>query len=228
MTTLSGLMATATRHRLIRANPVRDAVLPTRGQPTRRPRALTREELSRLLAQVPAEHRLLVTFLAETGLRRGELAGLRWGDVDLGRALVRVRRQIDRDGREAPPKSGHGRRDVPLSAHVVSALREAYLAAGRDPARAVFASLTGEPVDLKLAAQRWLRPAAARAGVPWLSWHSLRHTCASHLIAAGWDVITVSQVLGHHSASFTLDTYGHRTEEAFPAHPGFAAQQVAP
>ncbi len=80
-----------------------------------RARALTEDELRRLLANVAPDSRLLAEFLAHTGLRISEAVALRWGDLDLGRRRVQVRRRFYR-GSYGPPKSRYGRRDVPLTA----------------------------------------------------------------------------------------------------------------
>ena len=77
-------------------------------------KALTEEELRRLLAEIPSEWRLFFEFLAHTGLRIGEAIALRWSDVDLGQRRLLVRRRLYR-GAFAPRKSKYGRRDVPLS-----------------------------------------------------------------------------------------------------------------
>ena len=84
-------------------------------------KALTEEELGKLLKALPAEWRLLFDFLAATGLRIGEVIALRWQDIDLSRRRVHVRRRYYR-GTFASPKSKYGRRDVPLTSRLAQEL----------------------------------------------------------------------------------------------------------
>ena len=115
---VKALLATAVEEGLIRANPaagVRIAQATAEEQAEdERVKALTEEELRRLLAEIPSEWRLFFEFLAHTGLRIGEAIALRWSDVDLGQRRLLVRRRLYR-GAFAPRKSKYGRRDVPLS-----------------------------------------------------------------------------------------------------------------
>jgi integrase len=143
-----------------------------------RARALTEDELRRLLDEVPERWRLLVELLAHTGLRIGEAVALQWGDIDLGQRRLRVRRRIYR-GSMAAPKSAYGRREVPLSPGLAQSLWQARkdARAGRD-GDPVFASQTGGYLDPGNLFGRVLKPSARRAGVPWAGFHTLRHTCA--------------------------------------------------
>ncbi len=125
------------------------------------------------------------------------------------RALVR--------GRIEPPKSRYGRRDVPLDPALVSELRERRRGAewGRDE-DLVFPSLEGTPLNPENLRRRVLRPAAEKAGAPWAGFHTFRHTCAAILFERGLNVEQVQRWLGHHSPSFTLDTYVHLLDEHLP------------
>lgn len=157
------------------------------------------------------KYRLLFEFLASTGLRISEGVGLQWSHVvvDGSRPRVRVRRAIVR-GREHPPKSRHGRRDVPLSHELVRGLRKLRMATewarDDDP---VFATTAGTPLNPDNLRHRCLRPAAEEAGVPWIGFHTFRHTCASMLFERGANAVQVQRWLGHHSPAFTLATYVH-------------------
>jgi integrase len=73
----------------------------------------------------------------------------------------------------------------------------------------VFPSLEGTPLEPRNLRRRVLAPVAEELGVPWCGYHTLRHTCASLLFARGANAKQVQRWLGHHSASFTLDTYNH-------------------
>ena len=112
------LFATAVEEGLIRSNPCAGLRLAGRAGPADgsgdRPRALSEAELARLVQETPEDARLLVRFLAQTGLRIGELIALRWADVDLGARRVRVRRRLYKGTIDAP-KSRYGVREVPIS-----------------------------------------------------------------------------------------------------------------
>jgi integrase len=142
-----------------------------------------------MLAEVPADHRLLVELLVGTGLRIGEAAGLQWGDLDLGNRRLRVRRTLHRDRKAktwqtTPPKTKFGVRDVPLAATLAQRLWQARSAAGNPPEGAsIFVGPKGGPFDAVNGFNRVLKPAARPAGVPWAGWHTLRHTCATNPVA---------------------------------------------
>jgi integrase len=144
------------------------------------------------------------------------VVALRWGDVDLGQRRVHVRRRLY-DGRIGPPKSAYGRRSVPLSPWLTQALWRARKAArASQDADAVFASATGGHLTATNVASRVLKPAARRGGVPWASFHTFRHTCATILFRHGANAVQVQRWLGHHSAAFTLSTYVHLLPDDLP------------
>jgi integrase len=178
-------------------------------------RALTRDQLAAFLVVVDPRWRLMFVLLASTGLRVSEAFALRWRDLKLdgSRPVVRVRRAYVR-GVYGPPKSRHGRRDVPIGFDLVRALRERQAACEWSRSNdLVFPSMMGTPMDDGNLRSRTLNPAAEEAGVPWAGFHSFRHTTASMLIAEGRNIVQVSRWLGHHSPSFTLDVYAHLMDE---------------
>jgi integrase len=173
-----------------------------------RVRALTHEQLEAFLDLVHPCHRAFFRLLAETGLRWSEAVALRWQDLALDGSRPKVRRALVR-GRYGPPKSKHARRDVPVSADLVADLRaRRRRRSGRDE-DLVFASATGTPLDHSNLMRRTLRPVAEEVGAPWAGFHTFRHTCASMLFERGANAKQVQRWLGHHSPSFTLDTYVH-------------------
>ena len=208
-------LGTAVAEGLIRRNPARDVAMPHRPSvevdEVEQVRALSREQLATFLRVVHPRHRVLFRFLASTGMRISEVAALQWQDLHLdgSRPRVRVRRQIYR-GRLQPPKSRHGRRDVPLDHELVRELRvhRAETEWARDEDLA-FANEAGGPLDKDNLRRRHLRPPAEEAGAPWAGFHTFRHTCASLLFERGASVVQVQRWLGHHSAAFTLSTYVH-------------------
>lgn len=167
-----------------------------------------------------SHHATLFRTGAMTGLRRGELCGLRWDDLDLdaGRLTVRhtllvVKGQIV----EGTPKTARGRRTLDVDETTVAALRahrkaqlEVRLLVGSayEDQGFVFAQPDGAPWYPDGVSQVFDR-LVSRLDVRRIRFHDLRHTHASHLLAAGVNAKVVSERLGHSSVSFTLDTYAH-------------------
>jgi integrase len=198
---------------LLDANPAEQVVLPRRragrAWSTRERRFLTRAELVRLLDEVPAKWRPLFELLAATGLRISEAIGLRWSDLVLDGPTphLHVRRAIVR-GAAVAPKSRHGARLIPLTAELAALLR-AHRSRGADDDAFVFPGRDGGASDQGSLRRRILVPAAARAGLSGVGFHTLRHTCASMLIESGLSPLRLQRWMGHHSPAFTLETYGH-------------------
>jgi integrase len=183
---------------------------------------LTAEQINDVLVNLEdhALHPIVVLALA-TGMRRGELLALRWGDIDLGKATLKVERSLeesDRGLRFKPPKTKHGRRAIPLPPTAVEQLRihrlrqlELRVALGQGKPEAgalVFCTIDGEPLSPKKVSRDWWRLTITR-NLPRVSFHSLRHSHTSALIASGLDVLTISRRLGHGSPVVTLGVYGH-------------------
>ncbi len=156
-----------------------------------------------------------------TGARRGELAALRWSDINLDAATVRIERALEKTTgsiRVKAPKSAAGRRTVSLPTFAVDALRNhrrqtlelrIAVGAGAIPADApVFGDLEGNWPNPQIFTERW-RDAVTSLKLPKVTFRALRHSHASALIAAGLDVVTVSRRLGHASPALTLSIYSH-------------------
>ncbi len=194
--------------------PVRQAILDDDAEDVK---ALSREQLATALMLAPARHRTLLELLAATGLRVSEALALerRHLALDGARPHVRVRRALVK-GRVEPPKSRHGRRDVPLSRALVNRLRADLADLPDVPEALVFVTRNGTPLDADNLRRRVVKPLMEEAGAPWAGFHTLRHTYASLQLARGVNVVQVSRALGHHSAAFTLDTYVHLLEGEKP------------
>ena len=172
-------------------------------------RFLTREALGRLLREIPDSDQLLFVLLASTGLRISEAIALRWCDLDLDDSPPRLRiRRALVDGVMSAPKSRHGARVIPLSDELAADLREQYQSV-IDPEVLVFRNGAGQPVSPTNLRNRVLKPAAARAGLAGIGLHTFRHTCAGLLIEQGANPLRLQRWMGHHSAAYTLDAYGH-------------------
>jgi integrase len=183
---------------------------------------LTPEQIEEVQCKLAGHFLYPIASLAiDTGMRRGELCGLQWGDVDLDGATLQVKRAVEetRQGlRVKGPKSKRGRRSIALPKRAVAMLRahrieqlERRLALGQGKitdTTLVFSKVEGDmqwPDDLT---RMWARVVKAKK-LPRVTFHALRHTHASVLINAGLDVLTISRRLGHSKPSVTLDTYGH-------------------
>lgn len=157
-----------------------------------------------------------------TGMRRGELLGLQWVDCDLDAGVLRVERSLEETAaglRFKPPKTKHGRRLISLPPSAVKSLREhrirqmeqrLALGLGRiEPDALVFSEMDGKPLSPRALSGAWRRTCVALGTTPPVTFHALRHTHASALIAAGLDVVTISRRLGHANPTVTLNTYAH-------------------
>jgi integrase len=167
--------------------------------------------------------RLHVPILAAllTGLRRGELLGLAWSDVDLDRGTLRVRRSLQQVLGEPPffkpPKTDRGRRAVHLPVPLVEALRHHEVAQKAERLRLgdvydnqdlVFPAADGRPWS-PVAFTHAFVDLARRPGVPRVRFHDLRHSHATALLIAGIHPKVVSERLGHSTVNITLDLYSH-------------------
>jgi integrase len=184
-------------------------------------RVWTPEQLGRFLTAIDGNrNEALFRLMAMTGLRRSEAAGLRWSDIDLARGQLTVNQAATLvDGEEVlgAPKSRRSRRVVALDADTVTILRrhkvertETYLRVGVTASASdrVFSNDLGQPLRPSSFGQAFRR-LIDQHELPEIRLHDLRHTHASHLLAAGVNVKVVSERLGHASVSFTLDTYAH-------------------
>jgi integrase len=208
------LLATAVEDGLIRHNPAAGVRISRPGAPTIERdasevrRAMDSDELARFLQACSAEWEPFFRLLAMTGLRISEAIELRWRDVDFGAKRLRVRRQFY-EGTIAPPKSDHGSRDVPLS----TAMTQLLWPRQRGSDELVFTGPRDQRVDRAWLWRKHLEPARDAAGVPWATFHTFRHTCASILFAEGRNPKQVQMWLGHSDPGFTLRAYVHLIDD---------------
>jgi integrase len=170
-----------------------------------------------------------------TGMRRGEIVGLRWQDVDLDAARLAVVQQlVVVDGwrvEVSEPKTARGRRVLDLDPATVQALRahrdvqiaeRAFMGPDYEDNDLVFCREDGRALHPDKVSQAFTRLARA-AGLPPIRFHDLRHTYATLALAAGEYPKVLSERLGHASAAFTLDTYAH----VIPSMQQAAAERIA-
>lgn len=204
-------------------NPAAKCVLPKMERREIHP--LTDEQsaaLIRAAAGTRIEH--LVTLALFTGFRLSELLGLTWAAVDFDRGTITIDKQLSASFSRGPmfttPKSGKPRTVTP-AASAFQVLRkqkakqaEQQLKAGplwSNPYGLVFPAEDGGPL-FQQSVERDFSAIRATAGLDGIRFHDLRHTFAVNSIRAGDDVKTIQENLGHATAAFTLDVYGHVTE----------------
>jgi integrase len=182
----------------------------------------TPTEISAIIAHLTGARRPLLLTAIFTGLRASELRGLRWADIDLKGAVLRVRQRADRYQRIGAPKSAAGRRSVPLPPLLVNTLREWKLACPKSALDLAFPNQRGNPHVLTDIITRSFHPAQIAAGVvnakgraKYGGLHTLRHFYASWCINRHVDgglelpLKIVQARLGHASIQMTADRYGH-------------------
>jgi integrase len=211
--------AQAVKWQLLARNPV-EAVEPPRAE-RQEMRALDEDETAALLNLLATSRLYMPVMLAvTTGLRRGEILGLRWRNVDLGTGTIRVVESLEqiREGlRFKPPKTHRSRRSIALPAITVEALRSHRAKQAEERL-----ALGGAYEDHDLVCPRpggnpWppdmfstsFAALVRRSGMKQFRFHDLRHSHATHFLKAGVHPKVVSERLGHSTVGITLDTYSH-------------------
>lgn len=217
---LRSMLSEAVREEVISRN-VGTLVRPPRLEKSER-RPWSAEDVARFRT-ISIGHRLHTLFeLAySVGLRRGELLGLRWSDVDLDGHLLHVRQTMQRLGSDhgrvfGPPKSARSRRSVPvpdsvarsLQLHRASQSAELRVTDRSNELDLVFTTSVGTPIEPSNL-RRDFESLIVAAGVPRIRFHDLRHTCASLLFDRGVPPRVVMDLLGHSTLSITTDLYAH-------------------
>lgn len=226
--TLSSILNRAVKWGYIQANPADVAEKPSLGR--HEAAFLEEADARRLLELLQTEHirwRALITFDLMSGLRRGELLGLRWQDVDFDEHTVTIRQTSNylpgKGVYVSTPKSASSARPLLLSTAAIMMLleykewqdaqREKLGDAWGDQDDRVFTTDTGAPIFPDSVTQ-WFSSFIARSGIPKVTVHSLRHTYASLMIADGVPLVVVSRQLGHAQTSTTANIYAHAIASA--------------
>jgi len=179
------------------------------------------KEMLKLLSGEPIQYKTMITLLVYTGLRRGELCGLEWKDIDFDNQMLHVVRTSQYIGKRTmytkEPKTKSGIRDFSLSTSACQLLRD-YQQWQNDQKEKVgdkwietdrlFTTWEGKPMHPDTITD-WFAKFIKRSGLPYVTLHSLRHTNATLMIAEGTDVCTVSRRLGHANTATTLNIYAH-------------------
>lgn len=206
---------TAVRERLIAKNPTNGTTIPKTNYPEKQ--ILGDEQLETFLEEIKKEEYWCDFFYVEVmvGLRRGEICGLKWSDIDFSANKLRVERSvgIKKGGGISigKTKTNTGIRTIimpPSVSEVLQRRKQKAISAW------VFPSFLNpeQPIHPE-AAYRKLKVILKHAELPMIRFHDLRHTFATHAMKGGVDAKTLSGILGHTNASFTLDTYTHVTSD---------------
>ncbi len=164
---------------------------------------------------------LLIVALS-TGMRSGEMLGLQWKAIDLDRGRIGVVASLQPNLAHElvlmEPKTPRSRRAIDIEPRVVLALRRHRAAQAMERRVAgvawvdndlVFTAPTGAPIDGRALIRAWFRPLLAKAGLPSIRIHDLRHSYASIALARGVHPKVVQEALGHSTIAVTLDLYSH-------------------
>lgn len=222
-TVLRQALDVAVRDDLLAVNPAAKVARP--GVARQEAKYLPAADVARLLdAAKGLRYYVAVVLMAATGLRRGEVAGLLWSDLDLDKGELTVRHTLSRvDGALVltEPKTNRSRRRVPLHAGLVTALKtwraqqlQERLAAGDQwtDTKVVFATELGTMVDPRNML-RTVELAATKAGIENVGAHTMRHSAAVAWLESGTHIKAVADLLGHSSISITGDLYGHTSDD---------------
>lgn len=205
--TLHAAFVWAVRDGLLPRNPADTVVPPRITKPNVNP--LTIEQVRVLLEAAKDDPLFYPALLLEvsTGLRRGELLGLRWRDVDLDNGVVHVQQSLVRTS-QGPllqePKTARSRRSVLLPAFVAEVLKRQ---AG-EPDAFIFAAEDGRPLKPDAFSKRFSK-FLRKAGLPHIRFHDLRHTHATLLLNQGVAAKVIQERLGHSTIAVTMDIYSH-------------------
>lgn len=197
---------------IIAKNPCKDIILPKLTSPTIR--ALTKEEQKKLQTCAwNSNNGLPVNLALETGLRIGEISGLKWEDIDFSICFLTVNRtlqrlpQLDTNTRrktslvELTPKTVAAQRMIPLSPRIIELFE---IKKSQSTGPYVFGG--EKPCEPRLLTY-WFKDICVQAGISDIRFHSLRHTFATRCLERGISIGTISALLGHSSIKMTLDTY---------------------
>ncbi|MGV9714465.1 tyrosine-type recombinase/integrase [Rhodococcus pyridinivorans] len=185
----------------------------------------TEAEVRKLLSAAATDRNGHAWHLALCGLRRGEIAGLRWSDIDFEAGTLSIATNRVMAGSKAvenEPKTETSRRTLPLSAPLKAALEAARLRQKKERLElgpdygsgvAVMSNEAGEPYNPAVLSRYW-REFAERAGVRPLRLHDCRHTAATMLHLQGVPVAVIAAWIGHSNAAFTMQVYAHSQDDA--------------
>ena len=224
---ISSILSTAVKWQVIFSNPC-ERVDPPKVE-NKEAVYLDEEQTAQLLEALEGEslqHQVIVKLLLYTGMRRGELCGLEWGDIDFDSSTIRVQRSsLYMSGVGVftdETKNESSQRVMKVSDEAIEMLRVFRTAQRKDRLRLgdqwqdsgrIFTTWNGTPIRPDTITG-WFHKFIAKSGLPPIHVHSLRHTNASLLIAAGTNLQTVAKRLGHANTTTTSKIYSHAIKSA--------------
>ena len=205
-------------------NPCKKSVKSDMGKPSQKKEALTIDIQKKFLEQATGQsYENQYRFILQTGLRTGELVGLKWKDVDFEKKIVKIQRSMEYRHsvgvwRVGEPKSDSGYRTIPLTDEAVRILmaqkekNKKIKVIPMEWSEYIFLSRKGEPVK-NSTYDTALFKICEKAGINKFSMHVLRHTFATRCIEGGMMPKTLQKILGHSNIGITMNLYVHITEE---------------
>ena len=217
--TLNMIFAFATKQEVIQKNPMETVDAPK--LPRKKVDALSQEDAAaffKALNTCPLEFRCMLHLLITTGLRRGECVGLKWRDIDASRSMIQVERNVTYTARSGlvvdTPKTANSSRIVPLMGSTLALLNSLKQERQTEHPSSISEDSFVFPSDADIfvprnpdAVTRRVKRFMKNSGLPDMSPHDLRHSCATLLLSSGADIKSVQEILGHANASTTLNFY---------------------
>lgn len=211
LVTLNQIMAYAVRHKYLDHNPVRDAERP-RSQGAieeKKIKILTPDEIKTFLNAVTNhKYNTLFRLAIMSGARQGEIAGLKWSDIDWEASQVLIQRTFNNQA-WYDTKTKASKRRIDLGPGMMAELKRWKLACLPNKLNLIFPNEAGQPINHNNLVGRHFNPALKRAGIDRIRFHDLRHTYASLLIEQGENIKYIQSQLGHSTPSVTLNVYTH-------------------
>lgn len=219
MVTLNQVMKYSVRHRLVDFNPVTDAERPKGTgiiDESKDMSILTPEQIRGFIEAEPDQkYKTLFLTAILTGMRQGEVLGLKWTDVNFTTKQINVRRTFNH-GRYFEPKTKQSIRSIDLAPILIKELAAWKLISAGQNSGLVFPTETETPICCSNMVRRHFNPSLKKAGISHIKFHALRHTYASLLIEQGENIKYVQNQLGHSSPTVTLNVYAHLMKKENP------------
>lgn len=221
---LYNMLEFAKENEVIITNPCKKSVKSDIGKPSDKKETLTIDDQRRFLAAAKGQsYEYQYRFALQTGLRTGELVGLKWEDINFERKTLTIERSMEfrykvGEWRVGPPKSKSGYRTIPLTDEAICILKaqkeknRKLKVIDKEWADTVFLCRKGQPVK-NSTYDTALFIICDKAGIKRFSMHVLRHTFATRCIEGGMTPKTLQKILGHSNIGITMNLYVHITEE---------------
>lgn len=201
---LSAVFKHAKRQGLLNGvNPMTDVSVP-KAKESEETYAYSLSEITRMISVLPEPASTIVAVAGLTGMRKGEIRGLRWDDLQDGSLYVR---QSVWNGHTTEPKTKQSKAPIPIIQPLAQMLAKHRERMGVNPAVHVFCSASGKPLSLDNLALRTIRPILQKVGLEWHGWHGFRRGLATNLYSIGIQDKVIQQILRHSSIAVTQNCY---------------------